>query len=68
MQIPGGVIMPDSSRIAALEKRVSALEAVVEKFTSANSQRVPCRSCGVPLSRNFVCKNENCSDFGIDQR
>jgi len=37
MQIPGGVIMPDSSRIKALEKRVSALEAVVEKFTSTNS-------------------------------
>ena len=36
MQIPGGVIMPDSSRIKALEKRVSALEAVVEKFTFTN--------------------------------
>jgi len=36
-QIPGGVIMPDSSRIKALEKRMATLEAVVEKFTSTNS-------------------------------
>ena len=41
MQIPGGVIMPDNSRIAALEKRMTALEAVVEKFASANTCVMP---------------------------
>jgi len=48
MQIPGGVIMPDNSRIAALEKRVSALEAMVKKFTSANT-------CVMPLPKLDEC-------------
>ena len=41
MQIPGGVIMPDNSRIAALEKRMATLEAEVEKFTSTNTCVMP---------------------------
>lgn len=62
MQIPGGVIMPDSSRIAALEKRVAALEAVVEKFTSANSPRVPCcPKCGKSDCMSLLWSCSRCS-------
>ena len=69
MQIPGGVIMPDNSRIAALEKRMAALEAMVEKFTSTNTGSPKCEQCehydisqGVYTVECYSCKRY-CGDL-----
>jgi hypothetical protein len=58
MQIPGGVIMGERGRIAEIEKRVSALESVVEKFTSTNSPmpKCLCLSCSRLLSNGGTCQ------------
>jgi len=65
MQIPGGVIMSDSSRVAELEKRVAALETLVEKFTSTNNVSAPCpfHSMGDKCRYDGVvcCWEEPCS-------
>jgi hypothetical protein len=37
MQFPGGLIIPDSSRISTLEKRISELESIIKNITGCTS-------------------------------
>lgn len=42
-----------------------ALDIVSQKLDSNDKQSMPpCRWCGKPLSRNWVCSNTECSNYG----
>ena len=56
MQFPGGVIISNNTRIAAIEKRIATLEANVEKLMHHNSIKIEiCPKCGNPIGSMVSC-------------